>query len=1158
LTFDDALSAESTDSNVANELILLFPQGAPSSEAIQPKSSHQESRLETTRPLPTEDPLLKSAHHRLSPHKTAEIVRQEQTEGASKAPSAAMSSSVLGVTAETKAVIPQQRSNGDAECDAGERASSEAIPVRPVAGPPQVVKSILESGAHSIGQVASSEQPFVAASDIELTIGRKDGVVKSGLESTPALATPPGVAGVFFRPKRVAWVRGAEAESSLGREQSTKVPVPLARSTAAGDISPCLEAEQGRLVSALEVEPLKSPPKANPVLNPRGEAHSPVKSSPPKTDVPTDVDALTPSSALPSSPPSDAATVGTVNPTADVPVSNTPPPSVEREGGMPAAIDSEGGVTAVPENVKSPPLATAASMFSSPASKNRALLEAPSSHGRLGTKSPFLGLQNAASPPRTDAPPAAQEAEDAPEAVETPVVPRPLFSASSFFSPRAASRAAVEDTKTTPKPSPSAQTPQAPGSAALEPEPFPEPSPTTQTPSKLQPRATSPPAIYTTGPTNPQEEGGFGDKLPAEPGRDLPGEPLAPLSPSSPRLGSASSFFSPQAKKKPVLQSAARSLFSTREPAEAVVSEALVIDEVSGEENEQVNGNDNAEVIVVPNAEVIESPKRVDSPPPRAAACFFSPRKVGTQRLGAEQLKGLSRRFGSGLRERFENGYPMQTQENESAASNPSVGVEVSAVTSSLEANPSDQSGGSFDEVRPVSPAPPSAAGFFSPSKRSLSGAFKRAEVSKFPTDASHGDLVLDSDLLRTEQSTVFAYNQDQGGEATPYASANCSPMSVTGSSPRYGGVVPSRRVWEVLGEDMARHVEASHAVDENVKFEQIEVGDGANGVAEEPLSGQQDAATWQLGTTAVVDVPDALVGAGQEKRTELGSCHVLDWESPDHQKVRTPPYRSGVGALTQRKVEGGVAGFPSLTGGARMEKDEEDKNGVGLTSVKQNEEPMEAETEQDSALCSPNGRVEIEAGPIPKSQSDLPSESRHNRSESPAKRPLDTPPMQRATDIGAPNQVAVLGGDSSAQFGGERWTAVGTEQASPSPSKHGLWSTLLGGLRGMVTPPKVTAPKLTVAKSAGKPGDIKNRADIVVPGGTFRPRWASPLKDAQGERTPPVEKKGVQAWEIGPMADSALEEAAHSRLVTLLWSLTVWRKRAFDSRLCEIPEVQA
>lgn len=1152
---------KSSDSKAGNKLLLLLPQGAPSSEAVQPKSSRQESRLETTKPMPTEDPLLKSADQCSSPLKSAETLRQEQTEGASKAPSAAISSLELGVTAETKAVIPQQRSNGDAEWDSGERASSQAIPVRPAAGTPLVAESKLtplESGAQSIGQVASSEQPFVAASDIELTISKGDGVVKSELESTPALATPPGVAGVFFRPKRVAWVRGAAAESSLGGEQSAKVPVPLARSTAAGESSPVLEAGKGLPVSGLEVgKPLESPPKANPVLHPRGETHSPLQSSPPETKVSIEVDAFTPSSALPSSPPSDAATVGTVNPAADVPMSNTPPPSGEREVGMTAVIDSEGGVTAVPDGVASPPLATAASMFSSPASKNRALNEAASSHGRLGDKSPFLGLRNADPPPRQEAPPATQEAEDAPEVVVTPVVPRPLFSASSFFSPRAASRAAVEDTKTSPKPFSTAQNPQAPGRAASEePKPFPEPSPKTQTPSKPQPRAASPPTIYTAGTSDPQEESGLRDNLPAEPGQNLRGEPLAPLSPSSPRVASASSFFSPQAQKKPTMRGAARSLFSTRELGEVVVSEPLVNDEVSGEDYEQVNGKTDAEVIGGLNPEVMESPERVDSPPPLAAASFFSPRKVVPQRLGAEQLDGVSGHFGSGLRGRFENGYPVQTQENRSDLQ---VGVEVSAVASSLEAKQSDPHGGPSNEVRPLSPFAPSAAGFFSPSKRSLSGAFKRTEVSRFPTDASHGDLVLDSDLLRTEQSTVFAYNQDQGGEATPYASANCSPMSVTGSSPRYGGVVPSRRVWEVLGEDMARHVEASHAVNE--KREQKEVGDWADGVAEEPLSGQQDAATWQLGTAAVVDVRDALPGAGQEKRTELGSCHVLDWESPDHQKVRTPPYRSGVGALTQRKAEGGVAVFPSLTGGARMEKDEEDKNGVGLAGVEQNEEPMKAaleETEQDSALRSPNRRAEAEAVSIPNSQSDLPSESRHNRSESPAKRPSDTPPMQRATDIGAPNQVAVLGGDSSAQFGGERWTAVGTEQASPSPSKHGLWSTLLGGLRGMVTPPKVTPPKLTVAKSAGKPGGIKNRADIIVPGGTFRPRWASPLKDARGERTPPVEKKGVQAWEIGPMADSALEEAAHFRLVTLLWSLTVWRKRAFDSRLCELPEVQA
>jgi hypothetical protein len=1158
LTLDDALFEESSDSNVGNKLLLLVPQGAPSSEVVQPKSSAKEGPLETPAPPPTEDPLLNTAAHHSSPLKTAEPVPQEQSKGASKARSpgkvAAISSSELGVTAETKAVIPQQRSNGDAEWDAGKRASLEAIPVRPVAGPPLVAEAKLtpsESGVQSIGQVASSEQPFVAASDTELTVYKPDGVVRSGLVSTPALATPPGVAGVFFRPKRVAWVRGTAAECGLGGEQSTKVPVPLERSTAARDISPGLEAGKGRPVSALEKgELFRSPPNTNPVLNPRGDAHSPSQSSPPETKVSIEVDALTP--VFPSSPPSDAATVGTVSPAAAVPVSNTPPPSVEREGGMTAVIEneggvtavieSEGGVTAVPENVTSPPLARAASMFSSPASKNQAPLEAPSSHSCLGDKSPFLGLHNAVPPPRPDAPPAAQEAEDAPEAVVTPVVARPLFSASSFFSPRAANRAAVEDTKTSPKPSATAQNLQAPRRAASEePKPFPEPSPKPQTPSKPQPRATSPPAIYTTRPSTPQEQGGFRDILPAEPGLNLREELLAPLSPSSPRLASASSFFSPQAQKKPTMQGVARSLFSTREPAEAGVFEPTDIDEVSGEGNEQVNGKDDAEVIEVPNAEVMGSPKRVDSPPPSAAASFFSPQRGGPPKSTAEQLNGVSGRFGSRLRGRSEDGYLMQTQENRSAASILPVGFEVSAVTSSLEANPSDQSGGSSDEVRPVSPAPPSAAGFFSPSKRSLSGAFKRTEISKFPTDASHGGLVLESALLRTEQSTVSAYNLDQGGEATPYASANCSPMSFTGSSPRYGGVVPSRRVWEVLGEDMARHVEASYAVNENEKWEQAEVGDWADGVAEAPLSGQQDAATWQLGTTAVVDVRDALPGTGQEKRTELGSCHVLDWESPDHQKVRTPPYRSGVGALTQRKAEGGVAVFPSLTGGAQTEKDEEDKNGVELPSVEQKEKPLEAaleETPQDSALRSPNGRVEGEAVPIPNSQSDPPPEQSHSPAESPAKCPSETPPMQRATDTGAPNRVAVLDGDNSAQFAEERWTAVGAEQASPSPSKHGLWSTLLGGLRGMVTPPKVTPPKLAVLKSAGKPGGMKvefeNRADVTVSGGTFRPRWASPLKEAQGARTPPAEKGGLKDREIGPMADSALEEAAHSRLVTL------------------------
>jgi hypothetical protein len=81
-----------------------------------------------------------------------------------------------------------------------------------------------------------------------------------------------------------------------------------------------------------------------------------------------------------------------------------------------------------------------------------------------------------------------------------------------------------------------------------------------------------------------------------------------------------------------------------------------------------------------------------------------------------------------------------------------------------------------------------------------------------------------------------------------------------------------------------------------------------------------------------------------------------------------------------------------------------------------------------------------------------------------------------------ASNRVAVLDGDSGAQSEGERWTAVGAEPASPSPSKHGLWSTLLGGLRGMVIPPKVTPHKLAVLKSA-----VGNQCRNREAGGCYR-----------------------------------------------------------------------
>ncbi|GAQ89704.1 tubby-like protein [Klebsormidium nitens] len=905
---------------------------------------------------------------------------------------------------------------------------------------------VIETETPTADQRSSTSPPWETLPSAQELSPLKVAGANQSLVSAPgvaALATPPGVAGVFFRPKKVAWRAGStEGRSTQSRKDREPGAVSGASQTSADvskkDAEP--ELKQGG-ASAVPMEPAAKVQMMPLVSSPSKEALSPSLSGEPGHNGTT-----------------LAASPSRVGPAAPYPVTTVLVPEVPGPGSFSEAV------APTESRPTSPPPTPAATMYSSPASLKRGTFLVSPQPPMLGDGSSPLGMQTAVSgsPAGSATPPmGGQSAPPMSEEVVSPVAHRPLLSASSFFSPLSAGRAITGAVNASP-----------PSSVVRTGSPYPGSFPLlTLAPEEETPAE---PVVCL--------QGGQSDSGDVSP----PNSP-ASLPPASPRLASASPFFSPQAVRKPSTPGAARSLFLIGGPGETLGPrfEATASGgSAKGDPEENEEGSAVASVEV--GDAVRGGQERVDSPPPMAASHFFSPRKVAPS---VHLHIGFAGLVSSGL----SGGYSAPTQELE--------GVILPSAQAPSEDGSTPSDHGAADAVRPISPPPACAAGFFSPSKPAFSRAFKRAEIEKKCLDAALGKFQRGPAILPGANAEVFF---DAGEDMTPYASANCSPMSVPGSSPGSERFGPSRRVWEVVEEEaVGRLVESCTGLARGPSFDDVKEVAADMGPGEWRVVSQLVADTWQS-DGPVAGLGDGANVEGEGKRSELGSSHVLDWNSPDHQKVRTPPYRSGMAGMGQRGQVAEPTPVPRSAAGlfaeAKPHPDGERALASMYVSVQPGVEaagkgdPLEAESSADPTVG--------EAVPLKTSERLL-------EGSGPAAEDLLQP--YGVAPKSAKEPVTVTPGHMAAREAvarnsnpppAEELQAAAPRDTSPSPSKPGLWSSFVGGLRGMITPPKLTPPKRTgppqetEAVRRARNGPVWGGQAEVASGGAFQPTWASPQKE--------------------------------------------------------------
>lgn len=897
--------------------------------------------------------------------------------------------------------------------------------------------SIADQGGLSSSAPTEVLSPVQEVSPLRVAGGNQSLVLKA---SEAALATPPGVAGVFFRPKKVAWrAQATEGQSTLGGQ--TLVSGAVSPASADRDVEPGLE-EGG--AAAVPTEPAENAEAMPLVLTPAKEPGSVLLSGTPK--------GMGGNGASPTAHPSP------VRPTSF---------SLATTALVPEVRSSSQAVAPTGRGPTSPPPTPAATLYSSPASLKQGSVLVSPQPPRFEDGSSLQPVQAAVSggPAGAESPPMSGEgALPAPEEALSPVVQRTLLPASSFFSPLSASRAsranteAVDTSPPSPKPPPLSYQPSK--------SPLGAPSPANNLPAE--------PVVCLQG-----VQSGSGDNSPPTTPTSLP--------PASPRLASASPFFSPQVARKTSTPGAARSLFSTEGAGDtwgAGYEAPADVGETASEDPEE--GSECSEDCLNEVGEAVQDgPARVDSPPPLAASHFFGPRKIAPSNPPGDLRSGFAGLVSSGL----SGGYLVQTQEPEGVLST------ISQAATVGESDPSDQGAADVvDGVRPISPPPACAVGFFSPSKPAFSKAFDQARIGGPSLKAALADAASAPRNVAGLTTEVFF---DAGEDVTPYASANCSPMSIPGSSPGSERFGLSRRVWEVVGEEAAVRLGEPRNRSERGSFVEAAKAVAAEAVDEPPTN------TWQSDGRAVRMQEGAKV-AGGEKRSELGSSHALDWDSPDHQKVRTPPYRSATAGMGQRGQEAAPALFPSLGAGLLAPASRYPDRQTALALVHDHhgaEAPEEAEASaavqvRDNSTLETLGDLVEPSGP---SAGDLLLTSEVAPENAKEESVKFSPGGMAAREVFEANATPPPAGQAQAAAPGD---------ATPSPSKPGLWSSFVGGIRGMITPPKVTPPKRvgpmqeTAAVRRARNGPAWGAQAEAAVGGAFQPTWASPQKERQFEGT--------------------------------------------------------